>query len=177
MKIKWSVLALIYITFNGDAMANNNLNKHLHEEEVEQHEFSKTKRFNFDGEQYWYYKMLNKVSHENVNDGMLFEEIKERDSRIYFQISSKEVKNVSKRNKGYTMAVAKIVAFLEPGYLTENDGNKAYMLRLKKILQQNTQLSAQDIENHSRLSLWFSRNKARLQWSEKDRQLLVGELK
>ncbi|WP_114327549.1 hypothetical protein [Candidatus Colwellia aromaticivorans] len=176
MIFRWWLPLVFFTVFSGDAMADNNLNNHLHEE-VEQHEFSKDNRFNFEGEQYWYYNMLNQVSQESINNGMLFGEIQERDSKIYFQISTKEIDNVNKRNQGYTMAIAKIVAFLEPGYLTQNENNKAYMQRLKKILQQNTQLSDQIIDNHSRLSLWFSRNKARLQWSEKDRKLVVGELK
>ena len=85
VQLRWCVLGLVFIAFTGDAMANNDLNKQRHEE-VEQHEFTKSKRFDFDGEQYWYYKMLNKVSHESVNNDMLFGEIIERDSKIYFQI-------------------------------------------------------------------------------------------
>ena len=35
---------------------------------VENHEFSKVKPVVFDGKQYWYYKMLNEVNHENIDN-------------------------------------------------------------------------------------------------------------
>ncbi|WDE10117.1 hypothetical protein [Thalassomonas haliotis] len=174
----WLIL-LISLAFSINAGAGFNTGKHMHkaEEEAEQHKFSKANRYDFDGEQYWYYKMMEKVTNESVTNGTLLGEIQERDRKIYFQLPKTEVDNAEKRNLGYTMAVAKIVAFLEPGFLPDNDANKKYMASLKKILQQNTQLSSRVIENHSKLKLWFSRNKNRLEWSEQAQQLVIGELK
>jgi len=175
----WLIL-LAALVFTVGAGAGMKTDKHMHkaaEEEAEQHRFSKANRYDFDGEQYWYYKMMEKVSNESVTNGTLLGEIQERDRKIFFQLPKKEADNAGKRNKGYTMAVAKIVAFLEPGFLPQNDANERYMTNLKKILRQNTQLSEKIIEDHSRLSLWFSRNKNRLEWSEKAQQLVVGELK
>ncbi|WDE07245.1 hypothetical protein SG34_010345 [Thalassomonas viridans] len=175
---RWTSL-LISLAFTINAGAGLTAGKHMHkaEEEAEQHQFSKANRYDFDGEQYWYYKMMEKVTNESVTNGTLLGEIQERDRKIYFQLPQKEAEDTGKRNKGYTMAVAKIVAFLEPGFLPANDANKKYMVSLKKILQRNTRLPDRIIEDHSRLSLWFSRNKDRLMWSEKAQQLVIGELK
>lgn len=179
MRFNIGFILLISLAFNVNAGAGLNTDKHMHktEEEAEQHKFSKANRYDFDGKQYWYYKMMEKVTNESVTNGTLLGEIQERDRKIYFQLPKNEADNADKRNQGYTMAVAKIVAFLEPGFLPDNDANKNYMANLKKILQKNTQLSSRIIEDHSRLNLWFSRNKKRLEWSEQAQQLVIGELK
>ncbi|WDD97358.1 hypothetical protein [Thalassomonas actiniarum] len=181
MKLKGWVMLLLSLALFANAGAGLTTGKHMHkaeeEEPAEQHKFSKANRYDFDGEQYWYYKMMEKVTNESVTNGTLLGEIQERDRKIYFQLPKTEADNAGKRNKGYTMAVAKIVAFLEPGFLPDNDANKQYMANLKKILQKNTQLSKRILEDHSRLSLWFSRNKNRLIWSEQAQQLVIAELK
>ena len=178
MMNEWNIL-LISLAFNVNASDELSINKHHQhtEEETEQHMFSKANRYDFDGEQYWFYKMMEKVSNESITNDILLGEIQERDRRIYFQLPKAEAEDNKKRDQGYTMAIARIVAFLEPGVLPDNEANKKYMVNLKKILQQNTQLSTKIIEDYSKLSLWFSRNRNRLIWSEQEQQLVIGELK
>jgi hypothetical protein len=119
----------------------------------------------FEPEVFWFYEMIGGLSDVNTRGDRVEGILTERGERTPFRTDRSGVEDPASRTAGYRDAAARIVAYMAPGALPDNEANRAYLRELEARLQQVTGL---DLEGYVAWSHWYAESAEELRWSEAD---------
>ncbi len=74
------------------------------------------------------------------------------------------------RTEGYKLAIEKIISFLEPGAIPDNEANRKYMAQLMTKLKV---ITGMDLKGYQEWKKWFDSNRDRLEWSNEKKMMVV----
>jgi len=142
------------------------------EQNNSEHSRPSNRRVVLDPKLYWYYAAMGKLEHLKTSEGQVEGSYSERGVRTEFTIKTSDLKNPVARTKGYKLAVEKIIAYMAPGAVPDNEANRKYMAELTKNLEA---ITGMHFTGHDDWKKWFDANHEKLQWSEAQNTLIVQE--
>ena len=119
---------------------------------------------------YWYYEAMGKL--ENVQDDgrQVTGVYRERMKPTHFVVERARLLDVESRTEGYVMAIQKIVAYMAPGAVPDNEANRKYMAERLQKLQA---ITGERFSTSEQWETWLEESLPSLRWSEADDRLIV----
>lgn len=119
---------------------------------------------------YWFYEALGKLENVKETDNRIEGSYESRFERTDFWVEKKRVMDPAARTEGYKLAIEKIISYMAPGALPDNEANRKYMTQLMTKLRE---ITGMDLKGYPEWKKWFEENRDRLEWSDEKKMIVV----